>query len=95
MKNALKKKVVRASSLPVTKKMLYRVRYSLRSDTTSLRYEMKAGFAKMEARFAKIDSPLHQMHLLLEEQNAKNNFVMDGLNFLYYRQERLEKGEDV
>lgn len=57
-----------------------------------------ARFESIDARFESIDSKLekltaefHSMKLLIEEQNAKNNIVLDGLTSLFHRQDRVEK----
>jgi hypothetical protein len=41
--------------------------------------------AKFEARFANIESMLHKILLVVEEQNARNKFVLDGYANLYDR----------
>jgi hypothetical protein len=73
----------RAADVPVTQRMLHVVRDELKADISSLE-------AKVDSRFHEISSQLHQMKLLTEEQNAKNNIVLDGLVNLFERQERLE-----
>lgn len=52
---------------------------------------MDSQFAKLDARLEKMDSKIHNIQLLVEEQNNRNKFVYDGLLTLSDRQERLEK----
>lgn len=66
--------------------------------------EIDARFNKMEARFSEIDArfntieskldkvlaEVHRMAVLMEEQNARNRFVLEGYDQLYKRQDRLE-----
>ena len=47
-------------------------------------------FAALDSKMASMDSRLHQMQLMMEEQNARNRIVMDGLTSLFARQERSE-----
>lgn len=73
----------RAKDVPVTQKMLFAVRDELNSSIKSID-------AKAESRFHEMSSQIHQIKILVEEQNAKNNIVLDGLNVLFERQERVE-----
>lgn len=73
----------RAANVPVTQKMLYAVRDELNSSIHALD-------AKVDSRFHQIAAQIHQMKILVEEQNSKNNIVLDGLTSLFERQERLE-----
>ncbi len=95
----------RAKDVPVTQKMLYLVRDELKSDVKSLEHKMNARFSSqdskfnsiearfesIEAKMEKISSDIHSIKILVEEQNAKNNIVLDGLTSLFYRQDRIEK----
>lgn len=49
-------------------------------------------FISIETQLAKIDSTLHNMLALYEEQNARNKFVLDGYAQIYERQKVLDKG---
>ena len=63
-----------------------------------LRNEMISRFNGVDARFeqleAKVDARFHELKILIEEQNAKNDFVLDGLSFLHKAQERIEGRQD-
>jgi predicted nucleic acid-binding Zn-ribbon protein len=63
---------------------------SVNSDISSIRSDFKSLEAKVDSRFHEISSQIYQMKVLVEEQNAKNNIVLDGLVNLFERQERLE-----
>lgn len=47
-------------------------------------------FQSIESRFLSIESKLSQMMVLLEEQNSNNRIVLEGLQGLWQRQERIE-----
>lgn len=47
-------------------------------------------FQSIESRFQGVDSRLARMELLFEEQNANNRIVLEGLQALWQRQDRLE-----
>lgn len=49
---------------------------------------------KIDSRFHELSSQIHQIKILVEEQNARNIIVMDGLTSLYDRQDRLEAKVD-
>ncbi|MBY0469815.1 hypothetical protein K2X30_01515 [bacterium] len=91
---------------PATRKMLRLVRDELRSEIRQLDRKMDTKFqefeVKMDARFAGQDSKFTgyfealkadstRMQLLLEEQNANNRIVLEGLQALWQRQDRIEK----
>jgi chromosome segregation ATPase len=50
-----------------------------------------ARFDTMESKFSELQSEVHRVALLVEEQNARNAIVMDGLTILFERQERVEQ----
>lgn len=92
-----KKYPSRAANVPVTQKMLYAVRDDLDSSFKTLKASVRTVDAKIEVVDAKVDAhfhqlsgQIHQMKILVEEQNAKNNIVLDGLTNLFERQERVE-----
>ena len=45
---------------------------------------------KLDRHHAETQAKLHQMHLLLEEQNARNKYVLDKLVFHHYDLEDLK-----
>lgn len=134
LKSEIKRhELIRKMDVPVTSKMLSGTRDELKANTSSLRFEMKANFNKVEARFHLVDARFNEMEsrfkaidakfdkvdsrfkdmdarfdnvdtklqamtdevrrlgVMIEEQNARNAIVMDGLQSLFERQERIEK----
>jgi len=69
---------------PATRRMLALVRDELKSDIRGLEQ-------KLESNFHKLESGNARMQLLLEEQNANNRIVLEGLQTLWQRQERIEE----
>lgn len=67
------------------------LRAEVKADIQSLRKEVKTDIQDLKD-FIKFE--MHQMKLLIEEQNARNIFVLDGLTSLFDRQDRLEKRVD-
>ena len=62
--------------------------------------EVDARFDKVDARFDKVDagimqilSTVHRMKALIEEQNSRNKYVLDGYEQIYRRMDRLEKAQ--
>lgn len=69
---------------PATRKMLALVRDELKSDIRGLEQKMESGFHKLE-------SGNSRMQLLLEEQNANNRIVLEGLQTLWHKHDHLEQ----
>lgn len=61
---------------PATRKMLTLVRKELTR--------------KMDSGFSRIDASILRMEFLLEEQNANNRIVLEGLQSLWQRQDRID-----
>lgn len=94
-----------ALDTPTTQRMLYLVRDEIlhkvdsRFDKGEARFfGIEARFDKVDARFAEIDARFNsleakfdRMLIMLEEQNSRNKVVMDSLNSIYERQDRVEK----
>jgi hypothetical protein len=91
----------RAAEVPVTQVMLYKVRDGLESKISAQGFKVTAVEHKLDVSFklltnqiksveANLQSQIHKIALLVEEQNAKNNIVLDGLTNLFARQERIE-----
>ncbi len=49
-----------------------------------------ARFTEMDAKFERVLSEIFRIGVLVEEQNNRNRFVLDGYASLYERQERFE-----
>lgn len=69
-------KPVRSSDAPATTAMLYEME-------ERLNHQMASGFSSMKSEFHNLRAEVHRVALLVEEQNARNRFVMDGYAQLY------------
>ena len=81
------------------------LRSEIRASVRNLESKMESRFQRIDSRFEKMDSrfetmeaKLEKMHssiistnLLVEEQNANNRIVLEGLQVLWQRQDRLEQ----
>lgn len=90
--------------LPASQGMLQLVRSELKSDIRGLRSEMKSGFDQMNSKFSQVDSKFNHMDskfeqvlsevsrigTMIEEQNSRNQVVLEGLTGLYQRQDQNE-----
>lgn len=80
---------------PATRKMLRLVRDELKHDLKRIETKFDAKFDQMDAKFtqmdAKSESRFDRMELLFEEQNANNRIVLEGLQALWQRQDRVEE----
>lgn len=63
---------------------------SLEARIDSLEARIDSLEAKMDSKFEAMSGQLHQMTLLIEEQNHRNTIVLDGLRSLFERQDRVE-----
>ena len=98
---ATKKKKVppkKSPDVPATQAMIYELREEMKNSMSSLESKMEARFNKIDGRFNEVDSnikkvvaELHRVALVVEEQNARNKYVLDGYTSLNDRVERLEK----
>ena len=64
----------------------YKLQCELRGEAGGLKSqfsEMKSDFNGMKSEMSGIKSELHRVALLIEEQNARNRYVMDGYTQLY------------
>lgn len=49
---------------------------------------------KLDTSFSALSKQIYRTNLLVEEQNANNRIVLEGLQALWQRQERLELSSD-
>lgn len=64
---------------------------SLKSDVSSLKSDvstLKTDVSSLKSEFSGFKSELHRVALLVEEQNARNKYVLDGYAQLYELIER-------
>lgn len=70
------------------------VRAELKAEIEAVRIELGGKIDELRiemAQFkAEIKSDIHRLALLIEEQNARNVFVLDGLAGPFHRQDRVE-----
>jgi hypothetical protein len=92
---AMKKNYPRQSKdVLVTQKMLYAVRDELTHKIASSTHGLKSQISKLESAMAKLSAQMYRTLTLVEEQNARNIVVMDGLTSLFGRQDRVESRVD-
>ncbi len=96
---------LRSAEVPVTQKMLVQVRdelkamikaeiHGVRSEFHGMKSDihgMKSEIHGVKSEVQGLKSQIHEIKILVEEQNARNALMMDGLTNLFYRQDRLEK----
>ena len=90
--------ISKTENLPATVGMINLLEFKIKSDFKSLEKKMDARFNRVDAQFNTIESGLanvasevRRMAILMEEQNTRNKFVLDGYEQLYKRQDRLEQ----
>ncbi len=96
--------VLKTSDLPATQLMLTTLRKQIKSEINSLEKRLDSKFNQVESKISLVESKInqvdskielvlseiHRMTILMEEQNSRNKFVLDGYSALYERQDRLE-----
>lgn len=94
----------RSKEIPASQGMLQLVRSELKADIRSLRSEVQSGFKLIDSKFIQMDSKFSQMDSkfervisevarvgsLVEEQNSRNQVVLESLTSLYQRQDRMD-----
>jgi hypothetical protein len=56
----------------------------------SVRSEMRSGFSRVDAKLELVVSEVARLGVLVEEQNANNRIVLEGLSSLWQRQDQFE-----
>lgn len=67
---------------------------TLKADVKTLKADVrviKSDVGELKVGFQKLESAYFRMELLFEEQNANNRIVLEGLQALWQRQDRLEQ----
>jgi chromosome segregation ATPase len=71
-------------------------RIDSRFDQVEARFsKMDSRFNYMEAQLSNVLSEVHRIAILMEEQNSRNKYVLDGYDQIYKRQDRLEVNVDA
>ena len=79
-----------AAELPVTRAMLGEARTELLERIAQVQDALEAKIHEVKAEIHEVKGGMARMLLLLEEQNARNKVVLDGLVAVMARQERAE-----
>lgn len=94
-KTTLPSKPVRATQVPVTSHMLNEMEERLNHKIDSGLHQVESKFHEVKSELHGVKSELHQVKselhrvaLIVEEQNARNKFVLDGYAQLYELIER-------
>ena len=92
-----KKPVLKTGNLPATQAMLSTFHQKIKSDIKSTEKKLEAKINQVESKINQVESKIelvlseiNRMAILMEEQNSRNKFVLDGYASLYDRQDRLE-----
>ena len=94
--------------IPATKKHIDEFRFELKSDIASVNLKIGSLESKMDSKFNAVDSRLktieskieevlgaiHKNTALVESQEDRNKFVLDGYSQIYKRQDDLENKVD-
>lgn len=76
---------------PATRGMLKSVSGQLHAEINQVRFDLKKDIADVKRDISEVKSMVHRSNLLVEEQNANNRIVLEGLQALWQRQADLEK----
>ena len=79
-----------SKEFPASQGMLKLVRTELKSDIRGLRSETKSGFNQMDSKIEQVLSEVARVSVMIEEQNSRNQVVLEGLTSLYQRQDRSD-----
>jgi hypothetical protein len=79
-----------AAEVPVTRAMLGRVRAEVLARIDQAREEASADFHRLDAKIDGVRASVARIELLVEEQNARNQVVLDGITALLSRQNQVE-----
>ena len=82
--------ILKSADLPVTQGMLTAVHKQIRASINSSEKKLEAKINQVESKVELVLSEIHRMGVLMEEQNSRNRFVLDGYDSLYRRQDRVE-----
>ncbi|MBY0470031.1 hypothetical protein K2X30_02610 [bacterium] len=63
---------------------------SMRSDISSIRSDISSIRSDMSRMQSEMRSDFSRMQILLEEQNSNNRIVLEGLQAVWQRQDRIE-----
>lgn len=99
-----KSPILKTSDLPATQSMLNSLHKQIKSNISSSEKKLESKINQVESKISQVESKInqvdskvelvlsemHRMAVLMEEQNTRNKFVLDGYASLYERQDRIE-----
>ena len=85
-----KHRPLKRNEVPVTFGMLTSVREELKSEIRAVKSQVKGLESRLDSRLEKVQAEIHRIALMVEEQNARNIIVMNGLGSLFNRHQRVE-----
>ena len=91
--------ILKTSDLPATQLMLTTLRKQIKSEINSSEKRLESKINQVESKINQVESKInqvdskvelvlsemHRMAILMEEQNSRNKFVLDGYASLYER----------
>ena len=103
-KTKSKKPILITGDLPATQSMLTSLQKQIKANINSSEKRLESKISHVESKINQVESKVnnieskielvlsevHRMAVLMEEQNTRNKFVLDGYASLYERQDRLE-----
>lgn len=81
----------KSRDIHVTQRMLFGVRDELKHDITSLQLKGESNFSKLLGEMQQVLSEVRRVGVLVEEQNARNKFVLDGYTLLSDRLDQHQR----
>jgi len=92
-----KEPILKSADLPVTQGMLTAVHKQIKASINSSEKKLESKINQVESKINQVESKvelvlseMHRMAVLMEEQNSRNRYVLDGYDSLYQRQDRVE-----
>ena len=85
-----KEPILKSADLPVTQGMLTAVHKQIKASINSSEKKLESKINQVESKVELVLSEMHRMAVLMEEQNSRNRYVLDGYDSLYQRQDRVE-----
>jgi outer membrane murein-binding lipoprotein Lpp len=78
------------NTMPASVGLVKEVRNELKSDISSLEHKVDSLEKRMDSKFEQVIAMSHRTLTLMEEQRGENRIVLDGLQTLNERQDRME-----
>ena len=88
---AVKPSIPTADEVPITRGMLVGVRTEILHRIDEVREEVKAEIHGVKAEIHEVKASVARIEVLVEEQNARNRIVLEGITALLSRQNQVEQ----